>query len=548
VRQRIGPYRIEKVIGKGGMGLVYKGRHDTLDRCAAIKALLPENALDSVARQRLTHEARAQALSTHDNVVTVYDFLPEDGQLFIAMEYVDGETLTALVQRSPHGRLAAGDALPLMLQVLAALEHVHRQKITHRDVKPSNVLVCGGVAKLTDFGIALLPDAPRVTAQQQMIGTREYMSPEQLQGGDVDYRSDIYSAGLVLYTMLAGCLAFPARDPLSALAQRLAGPPDPRRTVPDLAAGLWEALHMALQAEPERRFQSAASFRDVLQDIAAGFLQPVFDPQEDIPTEVLHESVVEAEESVPLPETQTRPLMPWIVIATSVTAAGYVLVNQRPRAPAVMPVVTQAEVMPQLPRSDTTATSTTPPTADDMVDEPQVADVSATVTGTTEDTTARREREIAMLREEIRVGLDQAENLLRAERFDEAVQEFESAARSAQKYPDELSPERERIAGLRTRLIDARVAAEMRTQQNALWSQRIARIEQYLRDRQWPEARRDSEEILSDAQAPAEVADQARDLLRRAKEGLVGEFRQTQVGATSNTTVRKPSSPPRKND
>ena len=333
MRQRIGPYRIEKVIGNGGMGLVYKGRHESLDRCAALKALLPSDALDAAARQRLVHEARAHALLAHENIVSVYDFIPDDGELFIAMEYVDGETLTALLERSPSRRLPADAALRLILQVLAALAHVHAGKITHRDVKPSNVLVCNGNVKLTDFGIALVPDAPRLTAQQRLIGTIQYMSPEQLQGKDADSRSDIYSAALVLYAMLAGDPPFPSRDPLTALSQRMAGAPSLRRIVPDLAPGIWEAICTALQVDPEQRFPSAAAFRGVLHEISVGFLQRRSDPEEDIPTEV-RESITEAE---PLPDAPSHSIVPWIVLATGLPAAGYVLVNLLSHPPPAAP-------------------------------------------------------------------------------------------------------------------------------------------------------------------------------------------------------------------
>ncbi|MGZ8711637.1 MAG: serine/threonine-protein kinase, partial [Thermoanaerobaculia bacterium] len=279
MKERIGPYRIENVIAEGGMGLVYKGRHDTLGRCAAIKTLLPKNALDASSRDRFLREARTQALiAPHGNVVAVYDLIPEDGALFIAMEYVDGETLSALLRRNANG-LGFDDALRLIGQMLAALEHIHGRKIIHRDVKPSNVLISGGLVKLTDFGIALMPDAPRLTASQQRIGTLEYMSPEQLQGRDIDHRTDVYSAGIVLYAMLAGRLPFPSRDILQAISERMAGPPDLRGIRPDLPDGVREALGIALQMEPEHRFQSAAAFAGALKDLAAGFLHPAADPQ-----------------------------------------------------------------------------------------------------------------------------------------------------------------------------------------------------------------------------------------------------------------------------
>jgi serine/threonine protein kinase len=533
------------------MGLVYKGRHENLDRCAALKALLPKDALDAAARQRLVHEARAHALLAHENIVSVYDFLLDDGELFIAMEYVDGETLTALLERSPNRRLPADAALPLILQVLAALAHVHAGKITHRDVKPSNVLVCNGNVKLTDFGIALVPDAPRLTAQQRLIGTIQYMSPEQLEGKDADSRSDIYSAALVLYAMLAGDPPFPSLDPLTALSQRMAGAPNLRRVVPDLAPGIWEAICTALQVDPEQRFPSADAFRDVLRDISVGFLQRRFDPEEDIPTEV-HESIVEAE---PLPAAPSHSIVPWLVLAaTGVPAAGYVLINLLSHPPSATPASPPFEasvthVTPVDPGPIPTATTetavqtnTNDKTSSDT--EPRFVTDASPEPAPVPD----HEAEIARLRHEIASSLDRAEEDLRGERFDDAFQEIESAARSAQAYPDAFWRERDRIAVLRTRLIDARVAAEIRTQQDALWTQRITKIEESLSDRKWPEARRDAEEIVNDGQAPPAIADRARELLQQAKEGLLSAFQQTEVSGTINTTIRKPSSPPRKHE
>lgn len=553
MRKRIGPYRIEKVIAEGGMGLVYKGHHDTLPRCAAIKTLLRENALDAAARQRLIHEAQAQALVKHDNVVAVYEFIPEDGELFIAMEYVDGETLTALLQRSPDARLTVKEAVPLIVQILAALDHVHREKIIHRDVKPSNILVCNGVVKLTDFGIALLPDAPRLTAHQHTIGTPEYMSPEQLQGSNVDHRTDIYSAGLVLYAMLAGHSPFPAREILAAIGQRMTGPPDLRRIVPNLPGGVWEALCMSLEVDPEHRFRSAAAFRDVLKDITAGFLHPALDPEEEISTEVMQNVTPSVAETVATPaETLRRSVIPWIIITGSITVAGYVLVNHGERFPVVAPAVTYDKGVPRLPPVELSPPATTTnapervhPTSTEA--PPLVIPMPIDDGRAQRDAEEKQRQDIAKLRQEIQFALDRAEATLRTEDFGQVGEELEFAARKAQAYPGDLWQERDEIARLRTELVEARVAAETRKQQEALWAKRLADIEEDLRQERWPEAERFAKQIVDDAQAPADVAARATDLLRQAKEGRIAEFRKTEVGQTKNT-FRKPSTPPRRKD
>lgn len=552
MRERIGPYRIESVIAEGGMGLVYKGRHDTLGRCAAIKTLLPKNALDVMARERFVREARAQALIAHENVVTIYDFIPEDGELFIAMEYVNGETLAALLQQSANGRMHADDALLLMVQVLSALEHAHGRKIIHRDVKPSNVLVCNGLVKLTDFGIALMLDAPRLTAHEHRIGTREYMSPEQLQGGDVDHRTDVYSAGIVLYTMLAGRTPFPSRDILPAISERMAGPPDLRRMHADLPVGVWEALCIALQMEPERRFRTAAAFAGALKDISAGFLHPAADPEEEIPTEVLHAGPAVAPESVASPAAPSRqPLVPWIIIAGSLAASGYVLVHHTARFPAPAPVVTRAKVVPFLPPVELTTTVFTSTNGPEPARPPATATTESVVP--IDDGRAQREaeekqrQEVARLRLEIQSAIDRSEAALRAEQFDGAVEELESAAQKAQSYPEDFWLEREALTRLRTAVVNARVTAATRVQQDALWAKRLADVEEDLRLERWPEAERFAKQIAEDPHAPPGVAERARTLLQKAKEGRIAEFKQIQLGPTKNT-IRKPSTPPRKND
>lgn len=528
------------------MGRVYKGRHDTLDRCAAIKTLLPKNAFDAVSRNRLIREARALALLKHDNIVGVYEFLPEpDGELFIAMEYVDGETLGAVLQRNPDARLTADEALPLMLQVLAALEHVHAGRIIHRDVKPSNVLVCNGVVKLTDFGIALIADAPRLTAHQHMVGTREYMSPEQLQGHDVDHRSDIYSAGLVLYTMLAGHPPFAARELVAAIAERMAGPLDLRPVIAGLPAGVWDALCTALEFDANHRFQSAATFANALKDVAAGFLHPLLDPDEEIATEVMPQAVEP-------PDTQRRSIVPWLVIAGSLATATYVLVQQRAPFPATAPAVTRAKVVPLLLPS----IQVTPAAPATPAPVPQQKPVVTTTQQPVivDDDRARlaaeekQRKDVATLRDEIVHALDDAEAALRDEKFEAALAALDAASHKAQQHPDDFRQERDAVRRLGTAIVDARVAADMRRQQAALWETRITKIAEDLQHERWPEAERFAKEIIEDAQAPADVVKRARTLLQQAKNGRIAALQEIQVGPTTNTPVRKPSTPPRRND
>ena len=533
------------------MGLVYKGRHETLGRCAAIKTLLPRNALDSLSRERLLREAQTQALIRHENVVAVYDLIPEDGTLFIAMEYVGGETLAALLQRNAGGRLSIDGTLPIIIQVLAALEHVHGRKVVHRDVKPSNVLVCKGLVKLTDFGIALMPDAPHLTAAEQRIGARESMSPEQLQGSELDYRTDIYSSGVVLYTMLAGRTPFPSREILPALTERMAGPPDFRRMDAPLPDGVWDTLCTALQFEPEHRFRSAAAFAGALEEAAAGFLHPAADPEDEIPTEILHGDGLAARAEIAASDAPPRRLLvPWLIIAGSLVASGHVLVQHMTRLPADAPTVMRARVVPILPPVELTTTAVV--TATQMPDSRPRGTATESVIpvhdGRTRREAEQKQRwEIAGLRQEIQEAIDRTEAALRDEQFDRASEELEFAAQKAQSYPDDFWQEREAIPRLRAAIVDGCVAAASRMQQEAFWSKRLADVEEDLRLERWPEAERFARQIAEDAHAPPAVAERAKTLLQQAKEGRIAAFRQLHRGPTTNT-IRKPSTPPGKND
>jgi serine/threonine protein kinase len=202
---RLGPYEIVAPLGVGGMGEVYKARDTRLDRAVAVKILPESLAADPQFRERLDREARAISRLTHANICTLYDVGEQDGTAFLIMELLDGETLAARLKK---GALPLGEALTIAIQIADALGAAHRQGIVHRDLKPSNVMLTKAGTKLLDFGLAKLVTAgpggattpvtlQTVTVQGTIVGTVQYMAPEQLEGHEADARSDIWAMGCV---------------------------------------------------------------------------------------------------------------------------------------------------------------------------------------------------------------------------------------------------------------------------------------------------------------------------------------------------------------
>ena len=213
----LGKYEILEEIGRGGFGTVYKARDTTLDRLVALKVLYPHLTSDPNFVARFQREARAVANLEHPNIVTVYDAGEMEGQLYIAMKYLPGHTLSALLE--DRGALSLTHALPILKGVAMALGYAHEQGMVHRDVKPSNIIVeetkKSLQVTLTDFGLVkALEDTQALSISGSLWGTPEYMAPEQAEpeqaGGEPDHRSDLYALGIVTYQMLTGQVPFSA--------------------------------------------------------------------------------------------------------------------------------------------------------------------------------------------------------------------------------------------------------------------------------------------------------------------------------------------------
>jgi serine/threonine protein kinase len=256
-----GRYRIMNLLGEGGMGGVYLAEQLSIERLVAVKVLHEQYARDEEFLARFRREAQQAAALNHHRVVTVYEFgQTEDGRLFIAMEYVSGQTLDKLVRRGP---LPVKRAVALSIQLAEALQAAHRAGVIHRDVKPENIMVRGNdEIKLMDFGIARARDVQtqtRLTRTGLIIGTPEYIAPEQIEGGEVNERTDIYAWGIVLYEMLSGKPPFTAPTAAAMLVKHLQEVPQPLRKIRRGVAEEIERVVMeALEKEPRRRPQTMA--------------------------------------------------------------------------------------------------------------------------------------------------------------------------------------------------------------------------------------------------------------------------------------------------
>jgi serine/threonine protein kinase len=255
--ENVGSYRIIEKLGQGGMATVFKAYHPALDRYVAIKVLHPAFKEDPHFLERFTREARVVARLEHPNIVPIYDFAEHEGQPYLVMKYIEGETLKARLQRSP---LMKNEAIITIKAVAAALNYAHGRGVLHRDVKPSNIMIAkDGEVYLTDFGLARMAEAGASTLTGDMLmGTPQYISPEQASGEkNLTPCTDIYSFGIVLYEIVVGRVPFNADTPFSIIHDHIYTPlPLPSEVNPKVTASIQQVLLKALAKDPEDRYKS----------------------------------------------------------------------------------------------------------------------------------------------------------------------------------------------------------------------------------------------------------------------------------------------------
>jgi Tol biopolymer transport system component/predicted Ser/Thr protein kinase len=339
VGARLGPYEIEEAIGAGGMGEVYRARDTRLERMVAIKVLAPHLAESPEHRQRLEREAKAVSSLSHPHICPLYDVGHEDGVDFLVMEFIEGETLADRLARGP---LPIEEVLRFGIQIADALEKAHKQGIVHRDLKPGNVMLTADGTKLLDFGLARadagsdssdasLTVSPTVskplTAAGTIIGTYQYMAPEQLEGKTADARTDIFALGAVLYEMATGRRAFLAETQASLIGAIMHEQPQPVSAIQPMTPPAFDrVIQSCLAKDPEERWQTAHDVKLQLQWIEEGG------------------SVV----GLPAPvaaRRKSRERLAWIAFAVAVAAAAVFAVGYVRRTPAPL-LQTRFEIAP----------------------------------------------------------------------------------------------------------------------------------------------------------------------------------------------------------
>ena len=338
-------YHIESLLGEGGMGSVYRAYDRELDRTVAIKVIRPGLVADPSAVQRFKQELLLGSKVSHKYILRIHDLGEVDGLKFISMAFVDGDDLHSILRR--EGRLPIDRALTIAREIAEALAAAHAEGVIHRDLKPHNILIDrAGTAYVSDFGLAKsLAAAPDMTRSGELLGTPRYMAPEQVSGGQVDHRVDLYAFGLILYEMVTGTVPFHGDSAIAELLMRVQSkPPDPRTVNADTPAPLADVILRCLETNPNLRYQSA---EDILADLDIGVESPTSSRRGHRRTQSI---------PLPLPPAQPAPASRWspprlaaggAVVILLLAGAGWFVVSRRQPSPAASTQQKVAVTAPQ---------------------------------------------------------------------------------------------------------------------------------------------------------------------------------------------------------
>ena len=323
-----GRFRLDERVGSGGMSTVYRAFDEKLERAVAIKVLHSAISSEDDQLERFRREARAAARLSHPNVVNVIDAGEDDGVPYIVFEYVEGETLKERIRRV--GRLPSAEAVAYAIEIGRGLSAAHAERLVHRDVKPQNVLLSAeGHAKVTDFGIARSLEMEGLTAPGSVLGTTDYVAPEQALGDPVTECSDIYSLGIVLYEMLTGDVPFQADTQVGVAMKHVREPlPDVRHHRPEVSALLAAALERATAKDPAARYPTAAEMVHELEQVLAVEVARAGAVTGEA-TSVLRALPGETTEAVPLRVRNPRRLVAAVVLLGAIGAVALVVLGSR---------------------------------------------------------------------------------------------------------------------------------------------------------------------------------------------------------------------------
>ncbi|PYQ63748.1 MAG: hypothetical protein DMF53_09430 [Acidobacteria bacterium] len=588
MKTHVGPYRIEEMLGRGGMGVVYRGTHEHLGRQVAIKELAPELTQQPEFKERFFAEARTQARLHHPNIVTVFDLIEEQGEFFIVMEYVAGRSCDELLKESAGRGLGLGEAAGIFSQVLSALDYAHSEGVIHRDVKPSNVLLTtDGRVKLMDFGIALLVGDKRLTASQASIGTPVYMSPEQiLRPRTTDHRTDIYSAAIVFHEMLAGVPPFDGESMYEINKLQIeAPPPDLTALNPAVPPAVSAVVTRALAKNPDERFASAGEMLRALREALPGTAGMATVPAAAAPqppTLPLPKTATPAVTAAPAPQpsmvASRKSGPPWkllipaaaaVVILAGVAMAFFLRSSPPPatdQGTATAAIVEPSTAAPPAPVVPVQTSGPAPAAPrDGQVRPADLAPIVQTMTGGAKpspDPKPREsrppsppqppppdsrkidqethQREVAQVREALRKGIDSVREDLNAQRFTAARERLRRLQETAVPYRADLIDEVASLQALDQEVTSQQISAKTDDEvRKAGWKRRLQEIRGLLQDRHYPEAQTLANKLAGEAGVPDEIASEARDLSAQADQEMKNIFHKTTV-KTKDEVVKKP--------